>query len=52
MVDLAVFLASEDSGELSGRLISSFLDDFPSLAPQIPEIMSSEAYLLRRRELA
>ena len=52
VVDLAVFLASEDSGELSGRLISSFLDDFSSLASQIPEIMSSEAYLLRRQELA
>ena len=52
VVDLAVFLASEDSGKLNGRLISSFLDDFSNLAPQIPEIMSSEAYLLRRKELA
>lgn len=52
VADLAVFLASEDSGQLSGRLISSYLDDFNALPPRIPEIMASEAYLLRRKELA
>ena len=47
---LAVFLASDESGNLSGRLISSFLDDFANLPPRIPEIMASESYLLRRKE--
>ena len=46
-----MFLASDASGDLSGRLISSFLDDFNDLAPRIPEIMASEAYMLRRKEL-
>jgi len=50
--DLAVFLASDDSGNLSGRLISAILDDFSSLPPLIPDIMASDAYLLRRMELA
>ncbi len=49
--DLAVFLASDDSGNLSGRLFSAFLDDFSSLPPLIPDIMASDAYLLRRMEL-
>jgi len=48
---LAVFLASDDSGKLSGRLFSAFLDDFANLPPLIPEIMASDAYMLRRREL-
>ncbi len=52
VTDLAVFLASDDSGDLSGRLISSFLDDFNALPPRVPEIMASESYLLRRKELA
>ncbi len=52
VAELAVFLASDDSGNLSGRLISSFLDDFSNLPPHIPDIMASDAYLLRRRELA
>lgn len=51
VTDLAVFLASDDSGNLSGRLISSTLDDFPNLPPQIPDIMASDAYLLRRQAL-
>ena len=50
--DLAVFLASDESGNLSGRLISAFLDDFSNLPPRIPDIMASDAYLLRRKELA
>ena len=51
VTELAVFLASDDSGNLSGRLISSILDDFADLPPRIPEIMASDAYLLRRIEL-
>lgn len=50
--ELAVFLASDESGNLSGRVFSSFLDDFANLPPQIPDIMASDAYLLRRKELA
>ena len=48
--ELAVFLASDDSGGLSGRLISAATDDFPNLPPRIPDIMSSDAYTLRRTE--
>ena len=48
--ELAVFLASEASGNLSGRLISAVRDDFLSLAPRIPQIMASDAYTLRRVE--
>ena len=51
VADLAVFLASADSGNLSGRLISSVLDDFSKLPERIPEIMGSQAYQLRRVEL-
>ena len=51
VADLAVFLACGDSGSLSGRLISSVLDDFPNLPERIPEIMGSQAYQLRRVEL-
>ncbi len=50
--DLAVFLASDASGKLSGRLIHSLMDDFANLPPHIPEIMASDAYLLRRTEPA
>ena len=51
-VDLAVFLASDDSGGLSGRLIHSMTDDFASLPPRIPDIMASDTYTLRRVEPA
>ena len=51
VADLAVFLACGDSGSLSGRLISSVLDDFPNLPERIPEIMESQVYQLRRVEL-
>ena len=51
VAELAVFLASDASGDLSGILISVVLDDFDALPPRIPEIMASEAYLLRRKEL-
>jgi 3-oxoacyl-[acyl-carrier protein] reductase len=48
---LAVFLASNASGTLSGRLISAVTDDFPNLSTQIPRIMSSDALTLRRVDL-
>jgi NAD(P)-dependent dehydrogenase (short-subunit alcohol dehydrogenase family) len=46
--ELAVWLASEESGALSGRLISAATDDFHGLPPRIDEIMASDAYTLRR----
>ncbi len=46
--ELAVFLASEESGALSGRLISAATDDFRGLPPRIAEIMAGDAYTLRR----
>ena len=48
---LAVFLAGDESGELSGRLVSAVADNFTGLAPLIPEIMASDAYTLRRVDL-
>lgn len=48
--ELAVFLASEASGELSGRLINAD-DDFPNLPSRIPAIVDSSTYMLRRVEL-
>jgi 3-oxoacyl-[acyl-carrier protein] reductase len=48
---LAVFLASDASGSLSGRLISAVTDDFSSLPAQISRIMSSDALTLRRVDL-
>ena len=49
--ELAVFLASADSGKLSGRLISAVADDYNHIASKIPEIMRSEALTLRRLDL-
>jgi NAD(P)-dependent dehydrogenase (short-subunit alcohol dehydrogenase family) len=46
--DLAVFLASDRSNGLSGRLISAVWDDWATLDQRIPEIMNSEAGTLRR----
>ena len=46
--ELAVWLASEESGELTGRLISATTDDFRGLPRKIPEIMAGDAYTLRR----
>ena len=45
--ELAVWLASEESGSLTGRIISAAADDFRSLSPRIPEIMEGDAYTLR-----
>ena len=49
-VALAVWLASEASGALSGRLISATADDWTALEAAIPEVMASDAFLLRRVE--
>ena len=46
--ELAVWLASGESGALTGRLISATTDDFRDLPPRIEEIMAGEAYTLRR----
>jgi NAD(P)-dependent dehydrogenase (short-subunit alcohol dehydrogenase family) len=46
---LAVFLASDASGTLSGRVLSH-ADDFDTLASRIEGIMASDAYTLRRVE--
>ena len=46
--ELAVWLASDASGSLTGRLISATTDDFRGLPPRIAEIMAGEAYTLRR----
>ncbi len=48
--ELAVWLASDAATGLSGRLIHAVDDDFPSLTPQIPEIMQSDRYTLRRSQ--
>lgn len=48
--NLSLFLASDASDGLSGRLFMVF-DDFTNLANRIPEIMSSDAYTLRRVEI-
>ena len=45
---LAVFLASNDSGGLSGRLISAVWDDWESMNGRIDQIMASDLYTLRR----
>ncbi len=49
--DLALFLASADSGNLSGRLLSAIWDDYSKLTDRIPEIMESDIYQLRRVDL-
>jgi len=45
---LAVFLASEESGSLTGRLVSAVWDDWESMSDRIDQIMSSDLYTLRR----
>lgn len=46
--ELAVFLASDESGGLTGRLISAVWDDWRSLPERIDRIMAGELYTLRR----
>ncbi len=46
--ELAVWLASSESGKLTGRLISASTDDFRGLPLRIAEIMAGDAYTLRR----
>ena len=46
--ELAVWLASSESGALTGRLISAATDDFRGLPLRIGEIMAGDAYTLRR----
>ena len=48
--ELAVFLACNASGALTGRVIQSTTDDIPNLPSQTPEIMASDLYTLRRVE--
>ena len=45
---LAVFLASEESKGLTGRLISAVWDDWQNLPGQIDKVMASDLYTLRR----
>ncbi len=44
---LAVWLGSDASDGLSGRLISATQDNWRELGPQIPQIMASDLYTLR-----
>ena len=46
--ELAVWLASQESANLTGRLISATADDFRNLQPRIPQIMATDAATLRR----
>jgi NAD(P)-dependent dehydrogenase (short-subunit alcohol dehydrogenase family) len=45
---LAVFLASDDSNGLSGKLISAVWDNWQDMVGKVDEIMSSDIYTLRR----
>ncbi len=45
---LAVFLATEESNGLTGRLISAVWDDWQSLPGRIEKVMASDLYTLRR----
>lgn len=45
---LAVFLASDESDGLSGRLISSLHDDYQAMKPRFESIMMTDWYTLRR----
>ena len=50
--ELSVWLASGESGALTGRLISAATDDFRDLPPRITEIMEGDAGTLRRMPLS
>ena len=45
---LAVFLASDSSDGISGRLISAVWDDWHGMADHASDIMGSDVYTLRR----
>lgn len=45
---LAIFLASEDSGGLSGRLLSAAWDDWKALGTKWREVQATELFTLRR----
>lgn len=45
---LALFLASEESNGLTGRVISSVWDDWRTIPQHLPDIMSSDIYTMRR----
>ncbi len=49
---LAVFLASDRSKEISGRLISAVHDDWEHLERDLPKLLQSEAWTLRRVQLS
>ena len=44
---LAVWLASDESDDLTGRMISAVQDDWRHLRTRIPEIMASDSHTLR-----
>lgn len=46
--DLAVWIAGSKADGLTGRIISASVDDFESLTSDIPKIMASDVYTLRR----
>jgi 3-oxoacyl-[acyl-carrier protein] reductase len=45
---LALYLASDESDGLTGRLISAVWDDWHNMTQRIPIIQSCELYTLRR----
>ncbi len=45
---LAVFLASPESGCLTGRLVSAVWDDWPEMVRQFPQLAAVGGYTLRR----
>lgn len=47
-VSLALFLASEASNGLTGRLISAMWDDWRSLPQRVEQVLGSDLYTLRR----
>ena len=49
--ELAVYLASDELGELNGRLISATSEEFPFSGETVQRIMSTEAFMIRRVEL-
>jgi NAD(P)-dependent dehydrogenase (short-subunit alcohol dehydrogenase family) len=48
VAELAVFLASDRSDGLSGRLISLPWDNWPAIPQHLPDIMASDVFAMRR----